>query len=167
MMTAKRKIISPTDKIENLLYQIAMVKGRLEDSNKAYHRMKDENYRLKHKLRVAECGFKMLEEDYDKLKEKDNNLKREKEKQFQADTYELKEAQERWEIIEKDKRLKRKWNNIWDYFSDGGFEDIILCKVMEMKDAKTKELKIDECDDIIRFTKRYIKKLESENWWLN
>ena len=65
--------------------------------------------------------------------------------------------------MDKNKRLQDKWQNIWDYFSNEGFEDIILCKIMELKDAKLNDMKIDECDDIIRFTQRYIKKLQSDS----
>jgi len=65
--------------------------------------------------------------------------------------------------MNKPERIKLEWNNIWNYFSNGGFEDILLCKVMKLKNAKNIKMKLDECDDILRFTKKYMKKLEREN----
>jgi len=60
--------------------------------------------------------------------------------------------------------LEKKWGNVWDYFSPQGFEDILICKIFELKDAKTREMKIDECDDIIRYTEKYKKELETGKW---
>ena len=60
--------------------------------------------------------------------------------------------------------LKQKWNDIWDYFEPAGFEDILLCKVMELKNAKTREMKLDECFDIIQFTNKYHSEILKGRW---
>jgi hypothetical protein len=62
--------------------------------------------------------------------------------------------------MDKDERLKEKWGDVWDYFRPDGFEDILLCKIFEIRDADTIELKMDEIDDLIRYANRYRKLLE-------
>ncbi len=65
---------------------------------------------------------------------------------------------------DKDKELKNKWKDVWDYFRPEGFEDILLCKLFELENALTTSMKMDECDDIIRYAEKY-KKLLGEGKW--
>lgn len=62
----------------------------------------------------------------------------------------------------KDQRLDKKWGDIWNYFRPVGFEDILLCKLFELRDAKTKKMRIDELDDLIRYAVRYKQELEEK-----
>lgn len=68
----------------------------------------------------------------------------------------------------KNKQLKQKWKlgnfELWDVFRPDGFEDVIFCKIIELREAKTLKDKIDECNDLMRYAEKYLLELKRGKW---
>ena len=53
----------------------------------------------------------------------------------------------------------KEFENIWDNFRDGTFEDIILARATKLRNVKGKGEKMHVLDELVNYSKRYLERL--------
>jgi hypothetical protein len=51
------------------------------------------------------------------------------------------------------------FDDVWNKFGNGTFEDIILAKATKLKNLKTKGEKLEALEELSNYTKRYMNRL--------